>query len=174
MYMYVRCTRIIFIMMNILLLKMAATSVGIQKLEEELGASIENEYLKGQEMDINSQSTDHEQHFKQQKTENAIGQGNGHSVGDETFARKELQPNKNISTGNALNFQVNQVVGGTEGKEINVVSRTESTNEASQAVGTSEAIYPVDTSNTETVDTDQKNQTVEMKSKKESVDDDQT
>ena len=161
-------------MMNILLLKMAATSVGIQKLEEELGASMENEYLESQEMDINSQSTDQGQHFKQQRTEDVIDQGNAYSVGNETFARKELQTNVKNSTGKALNFQVNQVVSGTEDKEKNVVSRTESTNEASQAVGTGDAIYPVYTSNAETVDTDQKNQTVEMKSKKESVDDDQT
>ena len=161
-------------MMNILLLKMAATSVGIQKLEEELGASMENEYLESQEMDINSQSTDQGQHFKQQRTEVVIDQGNAYSVGNETFARKELQTNVKNSTSKALNVQVNQVVSGTEDKEKNVVSRTESTNEASQAVDTGDAIYPVHTSNAETVDTDQKNQTVEMKSKKESVDDDQT
>lgn len=161
-------------MMSILLFKMAATSVGIQKLEEELGASMENEYLESQEMDINGKSTDQGQHFKQQRTEDVIDQGNAHSVGNETFARKELQTNVKNSTGKALNFQVNQVVSETEGKEKNVVSRTESTNEASQAVGTGDAIYPVYTSNAETVDTDQKNQTVEMKSKKESVDDDQT
>lgn len=163
-------------MMNILLLKMAATSVGIQKLEEELGASMENEYLKSQEMDINSQSTDQGQHFKQQRTEDVIDQENAHSVGNETFARKELRTNEKNATGKALNFQVNQVVSGTEDKEINAVSRTESTkiNEASQAVGTGDAIYPVDTSNAETVNTGQKNQTVEVKSKKESVDDDQT
>jgi len=161
-------------MMNILLLKMAATSVGIQKLEEELGASMENEYLRSQEMDINSQSTDQGQHFKQQRTEDVIDQGNAHSVGKEMFARKELLTNEKNCTGKALNFQVNQVVSGTEDKEKNAVSRTESTNEASQAVGTGDAIYPVDTSNAETVDTNQKNQTVEMKSKKESVDDDQT
>ena len=162
------------VMMNILLLKMAATSVGIQKLEEELGASMENEHLKSQEMDINSQSTDQRQHLKQQRTEDVIDQGNAHSVGNETFARKELQTNEKNSTGKALNFQVNQVVSGTEDKEKNAVSRTESTNEASQAVGTGDAIYPVDTSNAKTVDTDKKNQTVEMKSKKESVDDDET
>lgn len=172
---------------NKLCLCLLATSASIQKLEEELGASIENEDTASlstltESKEFNSQTkskgveaknTEQDQVMQQKtgeeinqcKADTSTNQGSDHSMENTTAQASEAKDNTSGSSNKSIKRTVEtEAITGRdtcEAVKTNDISKKEYICDTSQTAGTSEKTQRLDTGDTtETVDTSGTTQTV--------------